>query len=123
MFDSIKELSNFVEILQHRKLEYFTNIIIITKNISQSSSKYFNYFLNLKIFIYYIDNNVFKYLVDKYDYTNNTYNDTNINKYARILSKNNKEYNLKHLYAIIYLSLIYFLLVFLEIIFILMKEI
>ena len=102
MFDSIKELSNFVVILQQRKLEFFTNTIIITKNIAQSPFKYFDYFLNLKIFIYYIDNNVFKYLVDKYDYINN---DTN-NIYARILSKNNKEYNLKHLYIIIYLSLI-----------------
>ena len=106
MFDSIKELSNFVDILQQRKLEFFTNSIIITKSLSESPFKYFDYFLNLKIFIYYLDNDDFKNLVDKYDYINYINNDTDTNIYARLLSKNNKEYNLKPLYIIIYISLI-----------------
>lgn len=103
MFSSTKELSNFVQALQRRKLEFFTNAIIVTKNLSLTPFKYYNYLINLKIFIFYLDNEIFEYIVKNYDYINKD-NDENI--YARLLSKNNKEYHLNHLYIIIYLSLL-----------------
>ena len=99
MFDSIKELTIFVELLKKRKLEYYTNIIIIPKNISEIPFKYYDYLINIRIFIFYAENHIFQNLVNKYDYTNN-----NTNIYARLLSSNNKEYNLNHLNFIIYIS-------------------
>ena len=99
MFDSIKELTIFVELLKKRKLEYYTNIIIIPKNISEIPFKYYDYLINIRIFIFYTENHIFQNLVNKYDYTNN-----NTNIYARLLSSNNKEYNLNHLNFIIYIS-------------------
>ena len=101
MFDSMKELSIFVNVIKNRNLEYFTNAIIITKTISEEASIYFNYLINLKIFIFYLDNEIFQYIINKYDYD---INDNNSNFYARLLSINNKEYNLKHLYILIITS-------------------
>ena len=101
MFDSMKELSIFVNVIKNRNLEYFTNAIIITKTISEEASIYFNYLINLKIFIFYLDNDIFQYIINKYDYD---FNDNNSNFYARLLSINNKEYNLKHLYILIITS-------------------
>lgn len=103
MFDSMKELSIFVNVIKNRNLEYFTNAIIITKSISEEASIYFNYLINLKIFIFYLDNDIFQYIINKYDYD---IKDNNSNFYARLLSINNKEYNLKHLYMIIITSFV-----------------
>ena len=100
LFDSIRELSTFVDIIHKRRLFYLSNAIIITKELSETSFKYFNYLINLKIFIFYLEKDVFQYLVGNYDYKNNS------NIYARLISINNKEYHLKHLYILILISLI-----------------
>jgi len=100
LFDSIKELSTFVEVVQKRKLQYFTNAIIISKNLSETSFKYFDYLVNLKVFIFYLEKEQFEYLIKNYDYKNEK------NIYARLLSKNIQEYKLGHLYKLIFLCLI-----------------
>ena len=100
LFDSIRELSTFVEVVQKRKLQYFTNAIIISKNLSETSFKYFDYLVNLKVFIFYLEKEQFEYLIKNYDYKNEK------NIYARLLSKNIQEYKLGHLYKLIFLCLI-----------------
>lgn len=100
LFDSIKELSTFVEVVQKRKLQYYTNAIIISKNLSETSFKYFDYLVNLKVFIFYLEKEQFEYLIKNYDYKNEK------NIYARLLSKNIQEYKLGHLYKLIFLCLI-----------------
>jgi hypothetical protein len=84
LFDSIKELSTFVEVVQKRKLQYFTNAIIISQNLSETSFKYLDYLVNLKVFIFYLEKEQFDYLIDNFDYKNEK------NIYARLLSKNIK---------------------------------
>ena len=100
LFDSIKELSIFVDAVKKRKLSYFTNAIIISKNLAEASYNYFDYLVNLKVFIFYLESEQFKYLIENFDYK------TEENIYARLLSKNIKEYKLGHLYKIIFLCLI-----------------
>ena len=100
LFDSIKELSTFVEVVQKRKLQYFTNAIIISKNLSETSFKYFDYLVNLKVFIFYLEKEQFEYLIKNNDYKNEK------NIYERLLSKNIQEYKLGHLYKLIFLCLI-----------------
>jgi len=100
LFDSIKELSTFVEVVQKRKLSYYTNAIIISKKLSETPFKYFDYLVNLKVFIFYLEREQFDYLIANYDYKNEK------NIYARLLSKNIKEYELGHLYKLIFLCLI-----------------
>ena len=100
LFDSIKELSNFVEVVQKRKLQYFTNAIIISKNLSETSFKYFDYLVNLKVFIFYLEKEQFEYLIENYDYKNEK------NIYTRLLSKNIQEFKLGHLNTLIFLCLI-----------------
>ena len=104
LFDSIKELSTFVEVVQKRKLQYFTNAIIISQNLSETSFKYLDYLVNLKVFIFYLEKEQFDYLIDNFDYKNEK------NIYARLLSKNIKEYKVGHLYKLIFLCLIILIL-------------
>lgn len=104
LFDSIKELSTFVEVVQKRKLQYFTNAIIISQNLSETSFKYLDYLVNLKVFIFYLEKEQFDYLIDNFDYKNEK------NIYARLLSKNIKEYKVRHLYKLIFLCLIILIL-------------
>ena len=101
MFDSIKELSIFVNVIKNRKLEYFTNIIIIRKDLLDDASIFYDYLINLRIFSFYLDKDVFQYVAKEYDYRAKEFSP---NIYARLLSKNNKEYNSKHLYVLIFIS-------------------
>ena len=101
MFDSMKEINNYVNILQNRKNEYFSNVIIITKDLYESNITSFDYLADLRLYIFYLKNETFYDIILKYDYTKN-----NIYIYSRILSQNNKEYNLTHLYILVYSCLI-----------------
>jgi hypothetical protein len=102
MFDSFKELSTYIDLLQKKKTKYYSNVIIITKELFEKISININSFQKSKIFIFYLEDNSFKYIVDKYDYQN-TKNEI---IYARLLSTNNIEYNIKHLYIILLICLI-----------------
>ena len=102
MFDSINVFTTFIDNLQKGKIEYFSNVFIVTKDISHASFKYFNYLLNLRIFIFYLENYSFQYIVKKYDYTKNK----DINIYARLISINDKIYNFKYLYLITIICLV-----------------
>jgi len=102
MFDSIKELSNFTKNLKRNNIKYFTSVIIIPKDLYEENYyKEFEYLAYLRIYIFYMNNDMFKYIIDHYDYRI-----VNENIYARLFSLNNKEFNLIHLYCIIYSCII-----------------
>ena len=102
MFDSIKELSNFTKNLKRNNIKYFTSVIIISKDLYEENYyKEFEYLAYLRIYIFYMNNDMFKYIIDHYDYRI-----VNENIYARLFSLNNKEFNLIHLYCIIYSCII-----------------
>ena len=79
MFDSMKEINNYVNILQNRKNEYFSNVIIITKDLYESNITSFDYLADLRLYIFYLKNETFYDIILKYDYTKN-----NIYIYSRI---------------------------------------
>ena len=101
MFDSIKEISIFVYNLRKRNIEFYANVIIISKDLYEQNNKDFRYLANLRIFIFYLENEIFNYTKTKYDYRT-----TKENIYARLISINDIEYNLTHLYCLILLCLI-----------------
>ena len=102
LFDSMDEINNYSKNILSRKNEYFCNVIIIPKALYESNINNFDYLADLRLYIFYLQNETFHEIISNYDYK------VNKNQYifGRILSLNNKEYNLGHLYILAYISLI-----------------
>ena len=101
LFDSMNEILNYTQYLFKRKMEFFSNVLIVPKNLYEKNNEDLNYLANIGIFTFYLENGFFKYLINLYDYKA-----SNKNIFARIISLKSKEYHLTHLYCLVYSCLI-----------------